>query len=177
MDTNTGLDTSFFLFLLQSNIETLGVEKAKAQLIQIGEHIAESMVKRFPADSLSAKEITEDAIFLLERCPFEEPIHAYLEIEGEMASSLVEITKKYNEGEASSATSPYCIIHQAIRHALSNKMKIGGKPCELLQLGCKGGKGMVSMVPTNIKSVALTVEGVVSRLKTTACAYAVRKKK
>jgi hypothetical protein len=196
MDTSTNIDASFFLFLLQSNLEILGVEKTLAQLHQIGENIATGMVKQFSAESLSAKtfkefkekrnpltefdktlEINDDMIFLLERCPFEEPIHTYLDIAGKMPASLIDLVKKYNESENGRAISPYCIIHQIIRQSLSKSVKINGKPCEILQLGCKGGAGMVSLAQANIKAANLTVAQVESKLQSTMCAYAVRQKK
>ncbi len=195
MESTINLDYSFFLFLLRSNVEILGVDKTKEQLMNIGKNIADDLVRQFSISSLSAKsfkefkekpnpltefdrtlEINDDMIFILDRCPFEDVIHLYVGIVGEMPPILLELMNRYNEEEADHAVSPYCILHQSIRKEICKNIKIGGKACDILQLGCKGAKGMISFSPENIASAALTIENVESKLKASTCAYVVRRK-
>ena len=196
MNATINFDSSFILFLLKSNADILGVKKTKDQLVNLGEIIGDSLVKRFSIASLSAKsfnefkekrnpltefdrtlEINDDMIFLLDKCPFEDTIHVYLDIVGEMPPVLLELMKYYNDEEAGHAVSPFCILHQTIRKVISKSIKIDGQACEVLQLGCRGDKGKICFSPDNIRTAALTVKDVESKLKACTCAYIVRKKK
>ncbi len=50
------------------------------------------------------------------------------------------VTDQYKVGEGE-GVSPFCSVHQPMRSAFAEKIKIGGKKIRVVQLGCKSGSG------------------------------------
>jgi len=89
-------------------------------------------------------------VFGLAACPFGPSITNYTKVfktlPGGYADFTAEfnkpsmVTDKYRVGEGA-GVSPFCSVHQPLRSAVADRIKIGGKKIEIYQLGCKAGSG------------------------------------
>ncbi|MEJ2250631.1 MAG: hypothetical protein P8Y70_16075 [Candidatus Lokiarchaeota archaeon] len=187
------LDKAYFLFLLDSVSEMVGPDLAKGILQRIGIKTAGEMVKKFGEDSLKVDslekllenenpltiiddtlEVKDNQILILEKCPFAELINSYLNISGSLPPELSEITHVYNEEGLGYAVSPFCIIHQTIREEVSKHIKVNGKNCKLLQLGCKSSAGEIKFADDNIDSLSIDKDTIENYLAKKACSYSIR---
>jgi len=91
-----------------------------------------------------------DFVFGLKNCPFAPSIKNYTTVFEKLPEGFVEFTEecnkpgvasnKYRVGEGA-CVSPFCSVHQPLRSAIAEKIKIGGKDIQITQLGCKSGAG------------------------------------
>ena len=182
--------SSFFLFLLDSICDLMGCAMAKGILERIGENIANKLIQKFSEASLKVNSFEElknsqnpltyfddtlvldgDKMFILEKCPFLELISAYKEISNDLPATFNTITEIYNEDDVGYAVSPFCIIHQAFRKVIAEHIKIDGKNCELLHLGCKATSGTIKFASNNIKDLSMSEDDVKKMLENRACTY------
>ncbi len=89
-------------------------------------------------------------VFGLEACPFGPSIKNYTQVFETLPDGYADftaefnkpsmVTDKYRVGEGA-GVSPFCSVHQPLRSAVADKIKIGGKKILIYQLGCKAGSG------------------------------------
>ncbi len=119
-------------------------------------------------------------IFGLEKCPFETSIHNYKEVFKDMPEGYANftaefnksspITTKYKVGEGA-GVSPFCAVHQPLRSALADKIKIGGKNISISQLGCKSATGVKGMAPKWLNENSVEIDKVDEILENNMCCY------
>ena len=89
-------------------------------------------------------------IFGLEACPFAPSIGNYTQVFEKLPDGYADfttefnkpsnVTDKYKVGEGA-GVSPFCSVHQPMRSAIAERIKIAGKKIKVYQLGCKAGSG------------------------------------
>jgi hypothetical protein len=124
-----------------------------------------------------------DFVFGLPACPFAASIRNYTRILGTLPESYADftvefnkstqVTRKYRVGEGA-GVSPFCAVHQPLRSALGDKIKIGGKNVAIYQLGCKSGSGKKGLAPSWIEETGVSSELVEKILDTNMCCYYVK---
>ncbi|NOY64753.1 MAG: hypothetical protein GXO97_05060 [Nitrospirae bacterium] len=91
-----------------------------------------------------------DFVFGLKNCPFGPSIKNYTEVFGKLPEGFGDFTVEFNKpgpvtdrycvGEGA-GVSPFCAVHQPMRSAFAERIKIDGKNIKIYQLGCKSGSG------------------------------------
>lgn len=89
-------------------------------------------------------------VFGLRTCPFEASIRNYTRVFENLPDGFAEFTEEFNKpshvtdqlrvGDGA-GVSPFCSVHQPMRSAFAEKIRIGGKPIKITQLGCKSASG------------------------------------
>jgi len=89
-------------------------------------------------------------VFGLKECPFAPSIKNYTQVFEKLPEGYADFTAEYNKpgmvtnkyrvGQGA-GVSPFCAVHQPMRSAFGEKIKIGGKDVLIYQLGCKSGAG------------------------------------
>ncbi len=185
----------FFLFFIDSTCDLMGCEMAKGMLERLGDNIANKVIEKYSDASLNVNSLDElittdnplkffdDTLLLeegnlliLEKCPFLDLIAAYKHLAGDLPENFNTITESYNEEGFGYAVSPFCIVHQTYRRKIAEYIKVNGKKCELLQLGCKSGSGAIKFVDENLEKASVGVDDVTSKLENRACIYTIRVK-
>lgn len=125
----------------------------------------------------------QDGVFGLPTCPFAASIKTFLGVAGSLPVEFKEVTTELNKpsqiteklrvGEGA-AVSPFCGVHQPIRSALGEHVKIGGKPLEIRQLGCKSGSGVKGLAQRWIEEAGVDPKLVEKILDDNMCCYSVR---
>lgn len=124
-----------------------------------------------------------DAVFGLPKCPFAGSIKTYTDVSGGLPSEYKAITDKINKPSAASdrfqigegaAVSPFCGVHQPIRSALGQRVKIGGLPLVIFQLGCKSGSGATGLAARWIEAAGVDPALVEKILVDNMCCYCIR---
>jgi len=121
-----------------------------------------------------------DFVFGLPACPFAASIKNYLSIFGALPESYADftaefnkttqITNKYHVGEGA-GVSPFCAVHQPLRSALGEKIKIGGKNITIYQLGCKSGSGVKGIADKWVEETGVSKDIVDKVLDNNMCCY------
>lgn len=185
----------FFLFFIDSTCDLMGCEMAKGMLQRLGEKIASSVLEKKTDTKLKVNSLEElvnndnpltyfdDTLFIedgklyiLEKCPFAELIAAYKGLTGNLPSTFGLITDSYNQEGLGYAVSPFCIIHQTYRRIIGEHVKVNGKDCSLLQLGCKAGNGEIKFAEDNMNEISIEKDTITSKLENKACIYAIQVK-
>jgi hypothetical protein len=169
MTQNDQYDAAHFAFLelVRTFNEFVGPVAAKVAMMHIGTLAAEetepcefATVEEFiESVSENANPISQfegaaryygDGVFGLSICPFSKSIKTYKQIKGSLPLEYQEITDSLNEPSLRSqrlkigsgaAVSPFCGVHQPIRSALGERIRIGGHSLKIYQLGCKSEAG------------------------------------
>jgi len=89
-------------------------------------------------------------VFGLKHCPFGPSIKNYTTAFEKLPDGYADFTEEFNKpsrvtdmyrvGEGA-GVSPFCSVHQPMRSAVADKIRIGGKKIQIYQLGCKSGAG------------------------------------
>lgn len=89
-------------------------------------------------------------VFGLQHCPFGPSIRNYTQVFDKLPEGFADFTAEFNKasnvtdqyrvGEGA-GVSPFCSVHQPMRSAIAEKIRIGGKKIAVYQLGCKSGAG------------------------------------
>ena len=121
-----------------------------------------------------------DMVFGLEKCPFESSINNYKEVFKDMPEGYADftaefnktssVTDKYKVGEGA-GVSPFCSVHQPLRSALADKIKIGGKKVTIYQLGCKSAAGAKGYAEKWLKESGVDQGKVEEILDNNMCCY------
>lgn len=121
-----------------------------------------------------------DFVFGLAACPFGPSIKNYTSVFETLPDGYADfteefnkpgmITNKYRVGEGA-GVSPFCSVHQPLRSAVAEKIKIGGKKIEIYQLGCKAGSGKKGFADKWIAETGVAKEVVDKVLDNHMCCY------
>jgi hypothetical protein len=121
-----------------------------------------------------------DFVFGLKNCPFAPSIKNYNAVFGKLPEGFAEFTEecnksgvastKYRVGEGA-CVSPFCAVHQPMRSAIAEKIKIGGKDIQVTQLGCKAGSGYKGFADKWIEHVGVSKDVVDKTLDDHMCCY------
>jgi hypothetical protein len=122
-------------------------------------------------------------IFGLENCPFAPSIGNYTEVFEKLPDGYADFTKEFNKpsnvtdkyrvGEGA-GVSPFCSVHQPMRSAIAERIKIGGKKIKIYQLGCKAGSGKKGFAEKWLAETGIS-QGVVDKvLDNHMCCYYVK---
>lgn len=186
-----------FLDMIKTMIKISGPASAKGILIRNALATAEkteeveysSLEEYIAAIEDSTNPITQiegksnhcgDMVFGLEKCPFETSINNYKEVFKDMPEGYADftaefnksssITDKYKVGEGA-GVSPFCSVHQPLRSALADKIKIGGKKVSISQLGCKSATGAKGFAQKWLEENGVDQEKVDEILENNMCCY------
>jgi hypothetical protein len=122
-------------------------------------------------------------VFGLPKCPFAASISSYKNVFGKLPDGYAELTAEFNRTSpatekyrigAGAGVSPFCAVHQTIRSAIGERIRIGGKKVAVWQLGCKSGAGQKGLAAERIKACGVAEDDVVRNLDGNMCCYAVR---
>jgi len=156
-----------FLDMIKVMITMSGAASAKGTLmrnaIKTAERIAETDYPTFEAYLAAIENATNpitiiegkathtgDFVFGLKNCPFGPSIKNYTKVFEKLPDGFADFTAEFNKPSSSTdqyrvgegaGVSPFCSVHQPMRSAFAEKIKIGGKKIRITQLGCKSGGG------------------------------------
>ena len=186
-----------FLDMIKVMITMSGAAAAKGTLIRNAISTAEKIKEiDYPTfdDFLAAIEnstnpITEiegkashqgDFIFGLADCPFGPSIKNYVEVFEKLPDGYADFTAEFNKpskvtekfrvGEGA-GVSPFCSVHQPMRSAIADKIKIDGKKIEIFQLGCKAGSGKKGFAEKWLAETGISQDVVDKVLDNHMCCY------
>ncbi len=121
-----------------------------------------------------------EMVFGLQKCPFEASINNYKEVFNEMPDGYTgfttefnkssPITNKYRVGEGA-GVSPFCSVHQPLRSAIADKIRIGGKKISISQLGCKSSTGVKGIARKWLDETGVNQDTVDEILDSNMCCY------
>ncbi len=121
-----------------------------------------------------------EMVFGLEKCPFETSINNYKEVFKDMPEGYGAFTKEFNKssnittqykvGEGA-GVSPFCSVHQPLRSALADRIKISGKKISISQLGCKSAAGSKGFANKWIELNNVDPQKVEEILESNMCCY------
>jgi hypothetical protein len=119
-------------------------------------------------------------IFGLENCPFAPSIGNYTEVFEKLPDGYADFTKEFNKpskvtdiyrvGEGA-GVSPFCSVHQPMRSAIAERIKIGGKKIKIYQLGCKAGSGKKGFAEKWLAETGISQDVVDKVLDNHMCCY------
>ncbi len=119
-------------------------------------------------------------VFGLENCPFAPSIGNYTEVFEKLPDGYADFTKEFNKpskvtdiyrvGEGA-GVSPFCSVHQPMRSAIAERIKIGGKKIKIYQLGCKAGSGKKGFAEKWLAETGITQDVVDKVLDNHMCCY------
>ncbi len=121
-----------------------------------------------------------DSLFGLKFCPFAPSIANYREVFGSLPDGYSDITREFNKpsmvttryriGEGA-GVSPFCAVHQSLRSALGDKVKIGRKKVDIYQLGCRSGSGEKGIASRWLNEAGISRHTVEKALDDYMCCY------
>ncbi|OGW33686.1 MAG: hypothetical protein A2X59_07000 [Nitrospirae bacterium GWC2_42_7] len=186
-----------FLDMIKIMITLSGAASAKGTLIrnaiQTADRISEVDYQTFedylaaienamnPITMIEGKATHEgNYVFGLKNCPFGPSIKNYMQVFEKLPDGFADftaefnkqsnITEKYRVGEGA-GVSPFCSVHQPMRSAFAEKIKIGGKKIRIFQLGCKAGSGKKGFAERWIKETGVSLDVVDKILDNSMCCY------
>ena len=202
METHKILDIAHvsFLDIIRASIVQLGAAATKGMLIRnamaaaekIPEVSFESLDEFVNSIDSANNPVTQvegravhygKGLFGLPVCPFAESIGDYKSVYGGLPEDYHKITDDFNkEGNVTGAlkvghgagVSPFCAVHQPLRSALKDRIRIGGKPISILQLGCKSGSGDKGLAKQWIAETEFSEADVEKVLDDNMCCYAIK---
>ncbi len=189
-----------FLDMIKVMITLSGAASAKGTLIRnaikTAERIAEVDYPTFDAYVAAIEGATNpitiiegkathagNFIFGLKLCPFGPSIKNYTKVFEKMPDGFADFTAEFNKpsnitdqykvGEGA-GVSPFCSVHQPMRSAIAEKIKIGGKKISVIQLGCKSGGGKKGFAEKWLAETGISKEVVDKVLDNHMCCYALK---
>jgi hypothetical protein len=119
-------------------------------------------------------------IFGLAACPFAPSIGNYTEVFEKLPDGYADFTSEFNKpsmvtdnyrvGEGA-GVSPFCSVHQPMRSAIADKIKIGGNKIKIYQLGCKAGSGKKGFAEKWLTETGISQDVVDKVLDKHMCCY------
>jgi len=189
-----------FLDMIKVMITLTGAASAKGTLIRnaikTAERISEVDYPSFDA-YLAAIESASNPITVIEGkathqgshlfglkvCPFAQSIKSYTAVFEKLPDGFADFTAEFNRpsnttdqygvGEGA-GVSPFCAVHQPMRSAFAEKIRIGGRRIRVYQLGCKSGGGKKGFAEKWIKETGVARDVVDRVLDSHMCCYALR---
>ncbi len=189
-----------FLDMIKVMITLTGAASAKGTLVRnalkTAERIAEVDYPTFEA-YLAAVESASSPITLIEGraehqgshvfglrvCPFAASIRSYSAVFEKLPDGFADFTAEFNRPShvtdqdrvgAGAGVSPFCSVHQPMRSAFAEKIRIGGKKLRIYQLGCKSAGGKKGLADRWIAEAGVAREVVERILDGHVCCYAVK---
>ena len=189
-----------FLDMIKVMITLSGAASAKGMLIRnaikTAERIAEVDYPTFDAYVAAIEGATNpitiiegkathtgNFIFGLKLGPFGPSIKNYTKVFEKMPDGFADFTAEFNKpsnitdqykvGEGA-GVSPFCSVHQPMRSAIAEKIKIGGKKIQVVQLGCKSGSGKKGFADKWMAESGVSKEVVDKVLDSHMCCYALK---
>jgi hypothetical protein len=122
-------------------------------------------------------------VFGLKLCPFGPSIRNYSKVFEKLPEGFSDFTTEFNKpsnvtdqyrvGEGA-GVSPFCSVHQPMRSAIAEKIRIGGKKIQIYQLGCKSGSGKKGFADKWIGAAGVPRDVVDKTLDNHMCCYSVK---
>ncbi len=122
-------------------------------------------------------------VFGLKNCPFGPSIKNYNKVFEKLPEGFSDFTSEFNKpsnvtdqyrvGEGA-GVSPFCSVHQPMRSAFADKIRIGGKKIQIFQLGCKSGSGKKGFADKWISAAGVSRDVVDKTLDSHMCCYSVK---
>ncbi|MDF1577577.1 MAG: hypothetical protein RQ753_09255 [Desulfurivibrionaceae bacterium] len=119
-------------------------------------------------------------VFGLAACPFAPSIGNYTEVFEKLPDGYADFTAEFNKpskvtdnyrvGEGA-GVSPFCSVHQPMRSAIAERIKIGGKKIKIYQLGCKAGSGKKGFAEKWLAETGISQDVVDKVLDNHMCCY------
>src|SRR5512138_2112664 len=122
-------------------------------------------------------------VFGLAACPFGPSIRSYTTVFEKLPEGFADFTAEFNRPSATTdqyrvgegaGVSPFCSVHQPMRSAFAEKIRIGGKKIRVYQLGCKSAGGKKGFAEKWIREAGVPREVVDRVLEKHMCCYALR---
>ena len=124
-----------------------------------------------------------DYVFGLQNCPFGPSIKNYMQVFEKLPEGYADFTAEFNKtsnitdqyrvGEGA-GVSPFCSVHQPMRSAIAEKIRIGGKKIKIFQLGCKSGSGKKGFAEKWITESGVSKDVVDKILDNHMCCYSIK---
>jgi len=189
-----------FLDMINDMINTVGTTGARGTLVrnsmESAKKIEEADFASFddylraieegtnPITRIEGKAVhVGDHVFGLPDCPFAPSIRNYTEMFGGLPPGYSELTEDSNRPNSAAdrlrvaygaCVSPFCSVHQPMRSAIGDRIKIGGRKIQIYQLGCKSGSGVKGLADRWIKETGISRETVEKVLDDNMCCYYLR---
>jgi hypothetical protein len=122
-------------------------------------------------------------VFGLKNCPFGPSIKNYNKVFEKLPDGFSDFTSEFNKpsnvtdqyrvGEGA-GVSPFCSVHQPMRSAFADKIRIGGKKIKIYQLGCKSGSGKKGFADKWIDAAGVSRDVVDKTLDNHMCCYSIK---
>ncbi|MGC2064567.1 MAG: hypothetical protein WA610_16475 [Thermodesulfovibrionales bacterium] len=122
-------------------------------------------------------------VFGLQNCPFGPSIKDYTQVFEKLPDGYADFTAEFNKtsnvtdqfrvGEGA-GVSPFCSVHQPMRSAFAEKIRIGGKKIQIFQLGCKSGGGKKGFADKWLQATGVPKEVVDKILDNHMCCYSLK---
>lgn len=122
-------------------------------------------------------------VFGLQNCPFGPSIKDYNQVFEKLPDGYADFTAEFNKtsnvtdqfrvGEGA-GVSPFCSVHQPMRSAFADKIRIGGKKIQIFQLGCKSGGGKKGLAEKWLQATGVPKEVVDKILDNHMCCYSLK---
>ncbi|HET8541009.1 MAG TPA: hypothetical protein VFL83_14140 [Anaeromyxobacter sp.] len=122
-------------------------------------------------------------VFGLRLCPFGPSVQSYTAVFEKLPDGFADFTAEFNKPSATTdqyrvgegaGVSPFCSVHQPMRSAFAEKIRIGGKKLRVYQLGCKSAGGKKGLAEKWIREAGVPREVVERVLDQHMCCYAVK---
>ncbi|MCL5024867.1 MAG: hypothetical protein M1497_16160 [Nitrospirae bacterium] len=189
-----------FLDMIKIMITTSGAASAKGALIRNALKTAESVslteyhtfndylkgieTATNPITMIEGKSTHHgEFVFGLKDCPFGPSIRNYMEVFEKLPDGFADFTAEFNKpsnvtdqyrvGEGA-GVSPFCSVHQPMRSAFAEKIKISGRKIRIYQLGCKSGSGKKGFAEKWIKESRVLKSAVDAILNNHMCCYSLK---
>jgi hypothetical protein len=189
-----------FLDMIKVMITLSGAASAKGTLIRnaikTADRIAETDYPTFDAYLAAIENATNpitiiegkathmgNFVFGLKNCPFGPSIKNYTKVFEKLPEGFADFTAEFNKpsnvtdqyrvGEGA-GVSPFCSVHQPMRSSFAEKITIGGKKIQVVQLGCKSGGGKKGFAEKWLKESGVAKELVDKVLDNHMCCYALK---
>lgn len=122
-------------------------------------------------------------VFGLKLCPFGPSIQSYTAVFTKLPDGFADFTAEFNKPSATTdqyrvgggaGVSPFCSVHQPMRSAFAQKIRIGGKKIHVYQLGCKSAGGKKGFAERWIREAGVPHDIVDRVLDGHMCCYALK---
>ncbi len=189
-----------FLDMINVMITLNGAANAKGTLIRnalktadcveevdyptVEDYIAAIETARNPIARIEGKATHKGGlVFGLDRCPFAQSIKNYTEVFGRLPEGYADFTAEFNKSGGVTArykvgegagVSPFCSIHQPMRSAIGEKIRIGGRKIQIYQLGCKAGSGKKGFADKWMEETGVSRDVVDKVLDECMCCYCLK---
>lgn len=119
----------------------------------------------------------------IDKCPFEQAINNYQKLWGGLPNEYIELTEEYNKPSelneklkigCGSGSSPFCAMHQPLRAVSSQKIVVGDKPIQFIQLGCKAGHSKIDISKKFLEAEGIEENEVRELLQQYQCCFLIK---